>query len=439
MNKFLYHSAKMHLGFAVSLLLLSCNSGDMSIDFDLNQPDNNNVVFIDTMQIQTSVLKSDSIVTSATSSILAGAFYEGSFGSTRSESYFQVSLPSQTISSLGLNEKILYDSVALVLDYEGTYNGDTTQQMELGLYQLKTRPSTSKAYYSTSSLDAGSAALGLRSFKPRPTKDSTLNIRLSDQLGQTLYDFLNGSLSYESDELDRKTKGFVIKAGEKNISSLLNFNVAGSGIRVYTHTEKTLAAHTFDFKVAANAVQFNHFTYNSIFEAVNQLKKPLQQASTDFTNKQGLIKTGVGLYTKFNIPGIRQLKEISKFRNVSRVELKVYALQKSYKESLKVPPSLVLYQLNLSNQIEGSLVNTAGQAVTGTFVYDPGELTFVSYYTFDLTQYFTNILNGAQPNKGFLLTVPSGTDSGKNTNGVMIGAQNHPSMPMEIKVYYTTN
>ncbi len=424
---------------AMSFLLFSCNSGDLSIDFDLNQPQNNNVVFIDTMKISTAVMKADSIITSATGTIMAGAFYEPSFGTTRADSYFQVNLPSQAISGLGLNEKVLYDSAYLVLDYAGGYYGDTTLTMEMGVFQLQSRPSVNKSYYSTSSLAAESTPLGTVTFRPRPTRDSTLNIRISDEMGQMLFEFLNGSRAFESDELYRRMKGFVLKSGDRDMTALLNFNVSGSAFRVYGHAEKTLTSYNFSFPVASNSVQFNAFRYNSVFDQVNQLVKPLQQTSTDFTSKQGFIKTGVGLYTKFNIPGIRQLKEIPGFRNVARVELRVYALQKSYKESLQVPTSLVLQKLNLSNQQEGSVVNIAGTQVSGVYSYDATGLNFVSFYTFDITQYFNNILEGVESNKGFLVTVPGGSDSGSTASGVMLGAQNHPTMPIEMKVYYTTN
>ncbi len=438
MNKFLKYSLRLYLGIAMSSVFWACTSGDMSIDFDLNQPENNSVVFIDTMKIQTSVLKTDSISTSATGSMLVGAFYEGTFGSTRSESYFQIALPSQNINGLALNEKEIYDSVALVLDYSG-YTGDTTQQQVISAYQLKSIPLTSRTYYNTSSLASESTPLGSTTFRARPTKDSTLNIRFSDDFGLKLFEVLNGTATFEMDEVTRRVKGLVVKPGESNVTSLLNFSVTGSSVRVYTHSEKTLTKHTFDFAAITNAVQFNHLTYSSIFEPVNQLKKPLTQVSTDLSNKQGLIKAGVGLYTKFNIPGIRQLTEINKFRNVSRVEMRVYALHKNVKESLNVPQSLSLLKLNLSNQIEGAVYNVAGGAVTGAYTYDASALTFTSFYTFDLTQYYNDIITGKEANKGFLLTVPSGSDTGNTTSSVMIGAQNHPTLPIEIKVYYTTN
>lgn len=427
------------LGFLGLMLaiLASCTSGDLGIALDLNPNGQVGVTKIDTLTIETSTIRLDSISTSGNGTMMVGKTNQQNFGKISSSAYFQIGLPASTLNGIEGTEKLTYDSLVLVLRYAGTI-GDTTLSQTIAINPLAELPSETRYHYNTSSVPSQSAIIGSKTLKPRPKSDSAVNITLSNTLGNQLFEYLKANSSAEQFQLLKINKGMVLKSISNIDASLLRFAVGTSYIRLYTHTDVTKTEYNVTFPIRAGVTQFNSISYDSKFPSINSLVKPLSEVNSKSTDNQSFVYSGIPLGTKISIPYIEQLKFINNFYLVNKVELEISAVRKSLNDFQTAPSTLSVFTLNRSNQITGNLLGYTGAAVTGAYTLSTEDpLVFKSLYSFDITNYFQQVLSGQILNKGLLLNVMSGTDSGSTITGVTLGNSIKSNYRIKLHVYYT--
>lgn len=132
--------------------LLSCNDpNDHAPEFNVGNSFTNSqlrVIEIDTLTLETSTMKFDSLVTSSGNRILIGAYQDPEFGLVRCASFFEL-LPN----SFNINSEAIYDSIAMYMKYDKYYYNDTLQLNEIHVKRVieKIKP-YDKVFYNTSSL-----------------------------------------------------------------------------------------------------------------------------------------------------------------------------------------------------------------------------------------------------------------------------------------------
>src|ERR1035437_7951046 len=137
-------------GIFLMTALFSCNLSNIE-EFQLgaNFVDSNaGVVLIDTMLINTSTVRFDSIGTSKTNSLLIGGYTNNFTGTVTSNPNFEF-----TSGSFTLNAKdLLYDSLVVRMKYDGYFIGDTTKLMTINVKQLtkQLKANTDGYLYNTS-------------------------------------------------------------------------------------------------------------------------------------------------------------------------------------------------------------------------------------------------------------------------------------------------
>lgn len=412
---------------------ISCSSGDKDISLNQDGTNNLNAVLVDTMRVDGYTVLTDSSNSSATGNLLVGSVELTNTLKAQAESYFSVGLPSSTFGSLNITKELVLDSAQLHLTYSD-YIGDTTQIQHIQLHELLEEIPLNETHSSRTTFKYDSDPLDELAIRQRPYKDTSITFDIPIDMAQRIFAYYKGLSSADTKDLTKIIKGFVM-TGDSSNTSVIGYTSSNSTLRIYTHTVETYDKYSFDFNILQNNAQFNHLSYNSEFDGLNGLEDPKDQVSSKLTNNMFALNNGLALAGKIEIPGIRDLQILTSLKGIYRVELRLYSTRKSAK-ALPYPPSgLQLYEVNLNNQITQPVTDFTGASVTGAYTYDPTQLIFNSYYAFNLTQYFKNIVSGSSKNKGILI-VPTNTDTNSSQlSGVWLGDFDNPSFRPEIRVY----
>ena len=115
-------------------LLYACSNNESSFEIgeDLIKS-KSEISMVDSFSIDLSTVLIDSIPTSGTSLALVGTYKNEYTGSLKASTYFNFDL-GEDISDIS-NETV-YDSITIVLTYEGYLMGDSTEKQSVEIYQL---------------------------------------------------------------------------------------------------------------------------------------------------------------------------------------------------------------------------------------------------------------------------------------------------------------
>src|SRR5579872_6100396 len=110
----------------IVILFSSCedpNTLSVSRAFSGN---NIQTIYSDTFSVVTSTVQLDTFLTSSTGTVLLGNYQDPELGKVTASSYFQI------ISGTFIPDiRSVYDSTLLIMEYNHTYSGDTTQYMKI--------------------------------------------------------------------------------------------------------------------------------------------------------------------------------------------------------------------------------------------------------------------------------------------------------------------
>ena len=133
---------------------------------------------IDTLTIQSSTIKYDSIVSNSAARFLVGSNYNYFTGYKNANTFMTMKF-DDTID----DTKFDFDSISLVLNYDTYNSGDTTVTQTFSVYQLQEQMELTDSYlYTTSNFKCNPTPLGSISLKPQPNSHKEVSIRLSRQI-----------------------------------------------------------------------------------------------------------------------------------------------------------------------------------------------------------------------------------------------------------------
>ncbi|WKX74652.1 DUF4270 family protein [Zobellia laminariae] len=169
--------------FTCLLILISCSTdainssdfeaGDTFTDSDIR------VVQLDTMTVDFSTMKFDSIDTSQSARMLVGKYRDPVFGAVKTASYMEL-IPS----SYYIDADAEYDSITFLLRPDNYYYNDTLQLNTIHIKQLteSLKPADGINFYNTSTIGFENEDLGTLAYYPRPLATDSLEIKLTDTL-----------------------------------------------------------------------------------------------------------------------------------------------------------------------------------------------------------------------------------------------------------------
>lgn len=415
------------------ILAISCNESPNELSIGENFIESTTEIsIVDTFAIEVSTVILDTLIGNASGTSLVGTFEDKYIGKVSSSSYFQLGIPTN-ISSMQLEER--YDSVTLVLSYNGYSYGDTTQLQSLLVYQLDESivtddnsiitTKTKFNYYST--------PIGSLSYRPIPNGSvDTLSIKIKDDLGLGLIDkILNSSEVMESSvNFNNYFKGLVIKSDESHSGAIIGFNSEEGSIKLVLHTtieDVTSENYSYEFPLYNYGMQFNNIEFDLSTTELNNLISQKDELSGDQIGGLAFLQGGIGLTLKVTFPTLSELLLFDR-GTIMNASFSLSLLNNSFTQE-DLPTYLYAYGINRLNNI----ISNSGVVTFSSLTIDEDyneELT----YNFDMTNYLVEELSDqyVDPENGIMITLPQGNKA-SNFSQVIFNTTNQNN---KLKLYY---
>jgi hypothetical protein len=430
-----------YFGILVLLAFFSCNDQNSSFDIGGKYIDLRTTLrYIDTMTVNSFSVRLDSVHTSGLSagSIMAGMYHDPKIGDIQSTSYFRMGLPGSRIVFRGA----VYDSICLILVDNNYSIGDTMVPMTLQVHRLsqhtvlKTREDG--YLYNTSSFAYDPELFGSATFIPRPNRNDTLSIKLDDSFGNELFNLLKtrDDKILNLDNFFTYFPGLALTFDETD-NAILGYSNSGDlpTMRLYYHYFDFSILHKyFDFSInSAPSLQFNQIEIKNPVE--EWPVKQTEKLSSRLTHNMSYLQGGTGIVTRFEIPYLKNLRELYSNTQVLRAELILEPAKDSYK-TLKLPTKTSLYGSDHLNRFSSPLqVPITGGIQIGTLVIDDIFQEETSY-SFDVTDFINTRLTAQSDEIPALLLQITPEDMYKTTDRLVLGSQLNSTNKVKLKIYY---
>ncbi|UAY53570.1 DUF4270 family protein [Ferruginibacter albus] len=424
--------------FTVGNSLLSCDKVDVTFG-NQNQQNDPNLSYFENYTVTLSTYQVDSFLTSGTNTFLVGFNNDPVFGTIHAGSYAEVEAPA--INSLKDVTGITYDSLEILIKPNGIYYGDTLSNFNLNIYRvtspIQKATVSDNNYYNTSSFTYGDL-LGSKSIKVTPHNGNLLSIRLSDPLGQELFNKLQtGAVEITSQDFFRQYfKGLYFDVDSTTTNDLFGFNSADDSVIMRLHYEQrglTTVAESIDFPFIT-AKQFNHIATNRTNTALESLiPNKKQLISSTLTDNKAYLNSSTGCYIKINMPDLLSLKELHPYVKAASAKLVIQPTPGTFSYPYQLPQSLNLYGTDINNNIVSS-VTLGGELQTGNLSID--ELYGINTaYTYDVTDFVNSILTTGQAAPSGLLLTTSATNLGDQSFSRLVINDASTSKGIQLKLY----
>ncbi|MBN2481978.1 MAG: DUF4270 family protein, partial [Bacteroidales bacterium] len=355
----------------ISVFAFGCNDDDLVFEIGGKYVDENmHILFTDTLSVHSYTVKWDSLITSGYSTFLSGKYRDSVFGNIYCRSFAAVKLPTVTAA---IPKDAVFDSLHLILIYTGYSIGDTAKPHTIRVHRLEEKLDGGEGdnLYNTSSFAYDPIPYGEVVFKPRPSGQDSVKIRLPDAFGQELFDaFKNKSeIVSEQSVFENYLKGLVIDYDESN-ESVLAFHAADTipFMRLFYHyTDLDVVRKKIGFLIYDRNLQFNQITGTDIgFELPEGQRDKLSAQETGNTT---YIQAGTGFFTRIEIPYLKNILELSSNLEVLKAELILEPLSNSYTRK-SLPLEISAYETDNGNNFVTPLTDKFGQIQIANLTID---------------------------------------------------------------------
>ncbi|MEL4307549.1 DUF4270 family protein [Joostella sp. CR20] len=432
------------LFFSLILLIIclaSCTE-DSSYDPDFNTGNSFansqiRVIQIDTLTIETSTFKFDSLVTSNANRILVGQYKDPEFGSVKTASFFEI-LPN----SYSIDSEATYDSIAMYLHYDNYYYNDTIQYNEIHIKRVleKLKPED-ESFYNTSKIDFDTEDLGVLSYRPRPMEADTLEIKINDTLGEEFFDKLQTKNITNSDEFRDYFKGITLQPGSNDNGAVIGFSTETTScyFRLYYSVKEDTYTTQSYIDIPINKITdynsfFNQISAENPNEYIQGLGTQKEGLNSTTTNNQTYIQSGIGIASTFNFPSIKTLFDIEGTGTILDATLKINPVIQSYNDQLKLRDTLNIFQIDKNNKITQQLTYSDGSAVVATLNKTDQEFNNI-YYTLPFSTFAEALLNSQTDEATTFALLPN--DFQSSVDRMMLYGTTNDSYTIELNLIYT--
>lgn len=432
-----YISKKIIIPLFFILMVAGCNTGT----FDLGQEFVKSATYtelIDTVTIQMSTFRFDSVQTSGSGVALVGEVVIPEVGTLRSQSFFKVAMQS----GITWNNKETYDSVCISLKHDATFLGDTLKPFSLivnRVTQTITGNNDDGYIYNNRITKYDEEPIGTYNFLPRPGDKPKIRFRLNDDFGQEIMNFCkenyqnSDNASFFADFL----KGIRLGAGD-GVESLMSFAAQDSNmvITVYSHLPAIESeVVTREISLSSSTLQYNNTEVDGLqhnFSNISEYKELLPARQSD---NMVLMHESNGYYARVDFPYINELEDANHKGYVIKAELYIYPVKGSYDVD-KLPTTIYMHEVKKINEWGSVLYSSDENYASGVLYTDPlfGESV---YYKADITQYFNYRLTETIVNTDNGITFTWGASrSSSSQDALLIDCTTNKSNRSALKLYY---
>lgn len=443
------------LSFLLLILSVSCTISSIE-DFVVGDnfiKDKTGVVMIDTLTIQTSSVKLDSIISNSSGRLLLGSNYNPFSGYKNYKSFI-----TMKFDDILNNTKFVYDSLCLIMNYDTYYSGDTTVTQTFSIHQLQEEMELNDGYlYSTSQFAYNSVALGSVSLKPSPNSHKKINIRLNDRLGNRLAEMIktNNDSVIREDLFLKFFKGLVITSQSDVKGAIVGIRTADKSgittndtetkpeIRLYYHLSPNpgeLKNLYYKFSFLSDGIYFNQISENSVNSLIDGISNSDNERSSKLTNNNMLVQSGIQIFSKIKIPHVDNLLQMGKNSAFIGATFRLYPVKGTYSNADLLPDSMYVYSADRKNKLTGQITlpgSTSEYAYALLKVSKDVEETV--YYEVDLGSFIDSELKEMLETNLSLMIGYGSAFTKKTANHVILGGSNSGKYSPKLNVYYYHN
>ena len=399
----------------VALVATSCDDGALSPELVVgNQFTDSNlrVVSVDTMTVESSTMKFDSIVTSQATRMLIGKYTDPVFGSVSSSSYAEF-LPSTYI----IDSEAEYDSIAFFLKYDQYYYSDTLQQNTIHIKRIneRLRPDNGDDFYNTTIISYLEEDLGNIGYPPRPLGSDSLEIKLDDGFGIELFENLQDQTISNSNQLTESFKGLAFLPDYADNGSVLGFSLGSSLMRLYFSKaeEDERVQDYIDFTINMTgdpAPFFNQIASEGPNEYINGLTNQETNLSSSESENQSYVQSGIGITTRIQFPHVRSIFDIPGQGTILDAVLKIKPTEASYSDLLILRDVMSVFIVDQNNDLTEQLFIADIAPVQAILNRDGEEFNDI-YYEIPLGSYIERLLDSERDTEEALILLPDDYNS----------------------------
>jgi hypothetical protein len=356
------------------------------------------------IEIPSSVISLDSILTSSSARLLAGNYFHPDLGQITASGYTRFSFGT---SILNIPDSAVYDSIYLNLNVDYTYGSGISEIQTFSVHELTEEINDTVAYFSFSEIAYEPEPIGTGSFLLPAEEDTVLQFRLSDDYGNALFNASVDTTIIDPDDvstLHALFKGLALVADPAN-NSLLRYDQESddSELLLYYHFPDDTAFRAYQFKFFTT-VNFNRLIPDRTGTPLEGVE---DEPYTEFipSDAKTYLQAGTGLIPKLDMSPV--LEFFDSIPNVAFnqviLEIKINDLGLN-----EFPPSfLTLYFTDENNRRIRSGPEFLGITIEGrTELIRPPYNDELSNYETPTTLYTGNILQRLLPYNQILLYPP---------------------------------
>ncbi len=438
------------------LLFVSCEFETANIKYNMGNDfinDPTNVLMIDTLTVKTFTTAIDSFATSQSKRLLAGRYINSLGIETYSEAYFR--FDASEIGSLHATSK--FDSVVMILQYDGYKLGDTTSLAHFEVFRLTediVYDETTLKIYNHQQFEAMPEALGKFTLDLSKSVD-TISFKINDELGKELFDYAinQNDTIFDSELFKEYFKGVVIKPTDNTQSLIAGFTANPDSafaprIRVYYNDYRPNDDLYMDFpfekfELYAGSYSSDNSNYCAFSHIVNNYKgskwegisfeNPISSSETEnIAFMQGSNMHSVNIM----IPYIDNLYQFG-VGSIIKAELHIEPIEETFISKNRLPSTLQINLIDSKYRYYNPLYITGTTDVAyGTLEYD-NVFKEKTHYVYDVTNYVkTEFEDFGDPLYTMLMLIPNSSNQ-LNIDQLIIGDNKHNSNKMKLKIYLT--
>ncbi|MEJ7644742.1 MAG: DUF4270 family protein [Chryseolinea sp.] len=342
------------------------------------------LIYSDTVTVHASTVLIDSLDTSTATRMLVGYHKDTDLGNLTCNAYFNLG-PDDATSLEEVNTA--YSRLSLILYYDNYSYYDTVGMQTFSVHRLKEfiEAAGDGKLYNTSAFAYDENPLGQLSFIAFPNRLDSIEIPLTDELGEQLYALSKASSTKlsNSGEFLNLLRGFIVKADTSINGAILGFST-NAQLRLYYFdksvqpTEEKHLSFSIDGSASATAY-FNSIKGDRRNTLLAELKTRRDPINADVTNDRFYLQGGSGLIMRIELPYIKSILQDDENLIIAAAFLKIKPIRSVDRVNCALPPELKVYTVNGRNEILSEF-SSAQLVVDGYLDRD-------SYYLLEIKSY----------------------------------------------------
>ncbi len=431
---------RMAMVSAFLLLIHACSESD-EIGLDLVDT-RAQLHTLDTLSLQAITVIDDSVAMNFGSMNILGMINDPVFGKTHASIYTETRLPR---NNLYLGEDPVLDSIYLVLSYTGNFYGFVRNYQRLKVYELSENFPEADTLFSNLVIPHEPELITKHPrghlLQPAPLDSVMIDsimfppqirIPLTDAFGQKFID-ANETEAFENvPNYLEAFKGLYIAPGDKfdGLGSKYQINMLSplTSLELYYKNEDDTVSRIQRFPInefAKRTSRMEHFGYENTHPV---LRAQIEESDYSMGDSLLFLQSLGMLRANIHLPYLDELIGDSRLL-INKAELVVPVAEGLVAEHLPASRELLLLRIDEDGDLKFLDDYMMGSTYFGGRLNEDK-----MQYTFNISKYFQQLLDGTHPNDGLALVVAGASE---DMSRVVLHGPGRTENPMRLIIYYS--